>query len=130
MIAYQSTLQTEIPDRLRGRAFALFDVLWNAARLVSLGLGGLVADAVGIRAVYIAGGLLLLVAAGYGATAPLTKPPPPGPAAADPTPRADTDVVARLTRGPIPLAAGDRDAEGGGADPERTRRRDIEDGKS
>lgn len=76
MIAYQSTLQTEIPDRLRGRAFALFDVLWNAARLVSLGLGGLVADVVGIRAVYIAGGLLLLAAAGYGATAPLTRPSP------------------------------------------------------
>ena len=74
MIAYQSTLQTEIPDRLRGRAFALFDILWNAARLASLGLGGLVADAVGIRAVYIGGGLLLFVAAGYGATAPLTKP--------------------------------------------------------
>lgn len=71
MIAYQSTLQAEVPDRLRGRAFSLFDVLWNGARLVSLGLGGLLADAVGIRAVFVIGGLLLLLAAAVGWSAPL-----------------------------------------------------------
>ena len=71
MIAYQSTLQAEVPERLRGRAFALFDVLWNAARFVSLGAGGLLADAIGIRAVYVAGGLLLLTAAVVGWGAPL-----------------------------------------------------------
>ena len=62
MIAYQSTLQREVPSELRGRAFALFDVLWSGARLVSLGLGGLAADTLGIRTVYWLGGLLLLVA--------------------------------------------------------------------
>jgi predicted MFS family arabinose efflux permease len=56
MVAYQSTLQTRVSDDTRGRVFALFDVIWNSARLVSLGLGGLLADAVGIRAVYIGGG--------------------------------------------------------------------------
>ncbi len=66
-IAYQSTLQSEVPTDTRGRAFALFDVIWNSARLVSLGLGGLLADAVGIRAVYLAGGVLLLAAAAVGA---------------------------------------------------------------
>jgi MFS family permease len=71
MIAYQSTLQFEVPERLRGRAFALFDVLWNAARLVSLGTGGLLADAIGIRAVYVVGGLLLLAAAIIGWRGPL-----------------------------------------------------------
>ena len=71
MIAYQSTLQAEVPDRIRGRAFALFDVLWNAARLVSLGAGGLLADAIGIRAVYVLGGFLLLIAAAIGWGAPL-----------------------------------------------------------
>jgi MFS family permease len=69
-IAYQSTLQAEVPDRIRGRAFALFDVLWSAARLVSLGAGGLLADAIGIRAVYVLGGLLLLIAAAIGWCAP------------------------------------------------------------
>lgn len=71
MIAYHSTLQTEVPGRLRGRAFALFDVLWNGARLISLGVGGLLADAVGIRAVYLVGGFLLLLAATVGWRAPL-----------------------------------------------------------
>lgn len=68
MVAYQSTLQTEIPAEVRGRAFALYDVIWNGARLLSLGLGGLLADAVGIRAVYLLGGLLLLLAAAGGFT--------------------------------------------------------------
>lgn len=73
MIAYQSTLQSEVPERVRGRAFALFDVVWNAARLVSLGVGGLLADAVGIRAVYLIGGLLLLAAAAIGWSAPVQE---------------------------------------------------------
>lgn len=70
MIAYQATLQTEVPTELRGRAFALYDVLWNAARLASLGLGGLLADAIGIRAVYVLGGLLLLAAGAIGWSGP------------------------------------------------------------
>jgi len=65
-VAYQATLQTAVPSDVRGRVFALFDVLWSSARLVSLGLGGLLADAVGIRAVYVLGGLLLLAAFAVG----------------------------------------------------------------
>lgn len=72
MISYQSTLQTTVPAEVRGRAFALYDVMWNAARLTSLGLGGLLADAVSIRSVYLGGGLLLLLAAAVGLTTPLT----------------------------------------------------------
>lgn len=66
MIAYQSTLQREVPSELRGRAFAFYDVLWNSARLVSLGVGGLLTDAIGIRAVYLVGGILLLCAFAVG----------------------------------------------------------------
>lgn len=76
MIAYQATLQTLVPTALRGRAFALYDVLWNAARLVSLGLGGLLADAISIRAVYVCGGVLLLAAAAVGWSAPLPSTRP------------------------------------------------------
>lgn len=75
MIAYQATLQTEVPTELRGRAFALYDVLWNGARLASLGLGGLLADAVGIRAVYLLGGLLLLAAGAVGWSGPSRRQP-------------------------------------------------------
>jgi MFS family permease len=68
MIAYQSTLQTTVPPEVRGRAFALYDVLWNATRLISLGLGGLLADAVSVQAVYLVGGLLLLASGAVGLT--------------------------------------------------------------
>ena len=66
MVAYQSTLQTSVPVQIRGRAFAFYDVLWNGTRLLSLGAGALLADAVGIRGVYVLGGLLLLAAAASG----------------------------------------------------------------
>ena len=69
-VAYSATLQTAVPAAVRGRAFAFYDVAWNAARLVSLGLGGLLADAVGVRAVYLVGGLLLLGAAAVGWSGP------------------------------------------------------------
>ncbi|MGI8795382.1 MAG: MFS transporter [Acidimicrobiia bacterium] len=69
-VAFQSTVQTEVASERRGRTFALFDLLWNSARLVSLGLGGVLADAAGIRAVYLLGGALLLAAAAVGFTGP------------------------------------------------------------
>jgi MFS family permease len=62
MVAAQSILQTVIPDRVRGRVFTLLDVTWAAMRLVSLALGGLVVDRVGISVVYIVGGSLLALA--------------------------------------------------------------------
>lgn len=66
MIAYQATLQQQVRSDVRGRALVLCDLLWNGARLLSLGLGGAVADAFGIQAVYLLGGILLLLAFGVG----------------------------------------------------------------
>ena len=51
-ITYNSVLQASVPDRLRGRVFAFYDVVWQTARLVSIGLGGITADRYGIAAVY------------------------------------------------------------------------------
>jgi len=68
-VTFSSLMQSRVPEDLRGRAFAGFDVLWQTGRLLSLLGGGLLADAVGIRAVYLLGGLLLLAAAGVGALA-------------------------------------------------------------
>ena len=76
MISYQSTLQTTVPPEVRGRAFALYDALWNAARLTSLGLGGVLADVISIRAVYVLGGVLLFIAAFVGLTSPTPSPLP------------------------------------------------------
>lgn len=65
-VTFSSLLQSRVPEDLRGRAFAGFDVLWQTGRLLSLLGGGLLADALGIRAVYLLGGLLLLAAATVG----------------------------------------------------------------
>jgi predicted MFS family arabinose efflux permease len=66
MVTYNSLLQAEVAPELRGRVFAGFDLLWQAGRLASLVLGGLAADALGIRAVYYLGGVLLRVAGAVG----------------------------------------------------------------
>lgn len=59
-VTYQSTLQAVVPDRLRGRVFSFYDVVWQSARLVSIGAGGVLADRIGIRAVYVFAGALLV----------------------------------------------------------------------
>ena len=65
-VTYQSTIQSVVPDRLRGRVFTFFDVVWQSARLVSIAGGGFLADRVGVRAVYALGGALLVAAGALG----------------------------------------------------------------
>ncbi len=62
MVVFNSTVQGAIPDAMRGRAFTLLDVSWNAMRLLSLAVGGLVADRLGIQPLDRAGGALLVTA--------------------------------------------------------------------
>ena len=66
MVTYNALLQAEVAPQRRGRVFAGFDLLWQAGRLASLALGGWIADALGIRAVYYLGGVLLLAAGTIG----------------------------------------------------------------
>ncbi len=66
-VTFSSLIQSRVPPDLRGRAFAGFDMLWQTGRLLSLLGGGLLADVVSIRAVYVLGGMLLLAAAAVGA---------------------------------------------------------------
>ncbi len=60
MVTYQSVMQAEVPDAMRGRVFTLMDAGWNSSRLVSIALGGLLADRFGIMVVYYDGGALLI----------------------------------------------------------------------
>ncbi len=66
MVTYNSLLQAHVPGHLQGRVFAAFDMLWQTGRLASIALGGLIADVLGIQAVYFLGGLLLLLAGTIG----------------------------------------------------------------
>ena len=70
MVTYNSLLQAEASPKVRGRVFTGFDLLWQAGGLASLVLGGVAADALGIRAVYYLGGGLLLVAGAMGFAGP------------------------------------------------------------
>jgi len=65
-VTFNSLLQAHTPEQARGRVFASFDLFWQLGRLVSLLVGGLLAAAVGITAVYYIGGGLLLLAAAIG----------------------------------------------------------------
>ena len=65
-VTFSSMLQSQAPEHSRGRIFASMDVLWQSGRLISLGVGGVLADAFGIRVVYYVGGVLLLAAAATG----------------------------------------------------------------
>ena len=68
-VTFNSMLQGEAPEQVRGRVFATMDVLWQGGRLVSLGVGGVLADLYGITAVYYLGGALLIAAAAVGLSA-------------------------------------------------------------
>lgn len=65
-VTFNSLLQAEVPAQARGRVFAGMDLLWQSGRLLSLAGGGLLADTIGIRAVYYLGGALLLLAGALG----------------------------------------------------------------
>ncbi|MDQ6839430.1 MAG: MFS transporter [Actinomycetota bacterium] len=67
-VTYHTILQSVVPDERRGRVFAFYDVVWQTGRLASIGVGGVLADALGIAAVYYLGGGLLLVAGIVGFT--------------------------------------------------------------
>lgn len=66
IVVFNSTVQGVVPEDVRGRVFTLLDVTWSACRLLSLGLGGLLVDTVGIRPVFWVGGGLLALAGGLG----------------------------------------------------------------
>jgi MFS family permease len=63
-VLVRTLIHTEVPDRLRGRAFAAYNSARNAAELAALVGGGLLISALGARwTLLLAGALPLLVAA-------------------------------------------------------------------
>ena len=62
-VTFSTLIQSHVPVELRGRVFSAFDLIWQSMRLASLLLGALLADTLGIRAVFYTGGVLLLGAA-------------------------------------------------------------------
>lgn len=59
-VVYNSLMQSTVPDAVKGRVFTLMDMTWNVMEILSIGAVGILADALGIRAVYYLGGGLLI----------------------------------------------------------------------
>jgi MFS family permease len=68
MVVFSSTIQGAIPEAMRGRVFTLLDVSWSAMRLLSLGLGAIVVDRIGVEPLFWIGGSLLFLAGVLGLT--------------------------------------------------------------
>ncbi len=66
MVAFQTMVQREVPPELRGRTFALPDVVWQTSRLVSIAVGAGLVAIIGIRWLFVIGGALLMVAGALG----------------------------------------------------------------
>jgi MFS family permease len=66
MVAFQTMVQRNVPPELRGRAFALLDVVWQSGRLVSIAVGAGLVAIIGIRWLFVIGGALLIVAGALG----------------------------------------------------------------
>jgi MFS family permease len=65
-VAFQTMVQREVPPGIRGRVFALLDVVWQSGRLASIAIGAGVAASIGIRALFVLGGALLILAGAVG----------------------------------------------------------------
>jgi len=68
-VTFSTLIQSHVAEGLRGRVFSAFDLIWQTMRLASVLLGGVLADAFGIRSLYYLGAALLLLAALAGFTA-------------------------------------------------------------
>ncbi len=62
IVVFNSAIQGAVAEHVRGRVYTLLDVTWNAMRLLSPLVGGLIVDRVGVQPVYWAGGVLLMLA--------------------------------------------------------------------
>jgi MFS family permease len=69
MVVFQTWVQRQVPDEVRGRVFTWLDVVWNVMKVLSLGIGGWLADRFGVQVVYYLGGLLLFFSGLFGLNA-------------------------------------------------------------
>ena len=60
----QTLVQTSTADATRGRVVALLQAAMSTASVASMAIGGILADVLGVRAVYVAAGVMAVAAAG------------------------------------------------------------------
>jgi predicted MFS family arabinose efflux permease len=62
-IAIVTLLQKHVPNEIMGRTFASMDILIQVCQLVSMGVGSILSDIMGVRMIYILGSAIILLAA-------------------------------------------------------------------
>ena len=72
-ISIDTLLQKHVPNEVMGRTFASMDILTQVCQLISMGVGGILSDIIGVRMVYILGSLIILLT-GVGAFKFLSLP--------------------------------------------------------
>jgi len=60
-ISIDTLLQKHVPNQVMGRTFASMDILTQICQLVSMGLGSMLADVIGVRMIYILGSVIILL---------------------------------------------------------------------
>lgn len=61
MVVYQTWVQRQVPNEVRGRVFTWLDVVWNVMKIISLAVGGWLADWASVEVVYYVGGTILFL---------------------------------------------------------------------
>jgi MFS family permease len=61
-VSVQTIVQTAVPDEVRGRTSAANGVLLSSASVLSMAVAGVLADAIGVRTVFIVGGGFTILA--------------------------------------------------------------------
>jgi MFS family permease len=80
----QTIVQTASTDATRGRVVSILQASLSTASVISMAIGGVLGDLIGIRAVYLAAAVLVVVAAGVSVVIFRGVPVKPPPAVAEP----------------------------------------------
>ena len=62
-ISINTLLQTHVPNEVMGRTFSSMGILIQVCQLISMGVGGILSDIMGVRMVYVLGSVIILLTA-------------------------------------------------------------------
>jgi DHA3 family macrolide efflux protein-like MFS transporter len=62
-ISIDTLLQKHVPNKIMGRTFSSMGILIEVCQLISMGVGGILSDIIGVRMIYVLGSVIILLAA-------------------------------------------------------------------
>ena len=61
MIPFQLLMQETVPDVIRGKIIALFNLIFSTAQILGMGLGGVIGDAISIPTTFLLSGIFAII---------------------------------------------------------------------